>query len=67
MLVEAWHSNSASLTTLRDEKEVGVIRGERKAAQEKQQSVDNAAPLADAAQKMSGAVDPTSIVANMEE
>jgi hypothetical protein len=60
---ELWFSNSSSMNALKDVKTVEKERAERKLALNKQQAIDNLAPIADAAQKTSGAVDPTSIVA----
>jgi hypothetical protein len=59
---ETWYSNSSSMNALKDEKQVAEERTTRAQAAQQQQMVDNMAPIADAAQKMSGAVDPSSIV-----
>ena len=60
-----WYSNSSSMGMLDTPEEVEAGRAEREAAMQQQQQVDNLAPVADAMQKMSGAVDPNSIIANV--
>jgi hypothetical protein len=71
---QMWHANSSSMNALRDaggdkadKRTVEEVRTERKEAQAKQQQIDNMAPIADATQKMSGAVDPSSVVEAMRE
>lgn len=66
MLIDSWFANSASMNSLKDQSVVEDERKARQEAMERQQTIDNMAPMADAAQKMSGAVDPNSIVAKME-
>jgi len=66
MLVESWYSKSSSMNALRDEKEVKEIQEDRMAAQQNQQMIDNMAPVADAMQKSSGKVDPSSLVAQLQ-
>jgi hypothetical protein len=66
MLTDTWYANSASMNSLEDKEDVEAVRAERKQAAAKQRTIDNMAPVADAAQKLSGAVDPTSIAAQME-
>jgi hypothetical protein len=67
MFVETWYANSASMGSLVDPEERDAEREAQAQAMQQQQAVDNLAPVADAAQKMSGAVDPSSIVAQMGE
>jgi hypothetical protein len=62
---DIWYSQSASMNALKDPKLVEQEREARAQQAQQQQAVDNLAPMADAAQKMSGAVDPSSIVAQM--
>jgi hypothetical protein len=64
---ETWYSNSSSMNALKDAELVEEERAQRMAKAQQQQAVDNLAPVADAAQKMSGAVDPSSIVAQLEQ
>jgi hypothetical protein len=64
-LHDMWYSQSASMTSLKDEQEVNELRKARAQAQQQQQMVDNLAPVADAAQKMSGAVDPNSMLSEL--
>ena len=67
LLTEVWYSNSASLSSFKDQKEVDAEREARAQQAQQQQQIDNLAPVADAAQKMSGAVDPSSIVSQLGE
>ena len=62
---EMWYANSSSMNALKDATQVTEEREAAKAAAEKQNQIDNMAPVADAAQKMSGAVDPNSPLAKM--
>lgn len=64
---DVWYSNSSSMNALYDPKKVEDDRAAREQAMQQQQAIDNLAPTADAAQKLSGAVDPNSIIANMEQ
>jgi hypothetical protein len=67
MLINTWFANSASMDSLEDQEDVEKERMARAQAMQQQQAIDNLAPVADATQKMSGAVDPNSIVAQMEQ
>ena len=62
---EIWYANSSSMNALEDPKMVQEGRDARAQAAQQQQQIDNLAPLADAAQKMSGKVDPSSIVSQL--
>jgi len=62
---DIWFSQSATMNALRDPKEVEAKREADAAALEQQQQIDNLAPVADAAQKLSGATDPTSVIAEL--
>lgn len=70
---QMWHANSSLMNALRDpgkqgkEQTVTEIRDERKAALAKQQQIENLAPIADATQKMSGAVDESSVMEGLRE
>lgn len=66
LLHDIWFNQSASMTSLKSEDDVEKIRDTRRQQQQQQQQIDNMAPMADAAQKMSGAVDPQSIIAKMQ-
>jgi hypothetical protein len=66
MLIDNWHSNSASMASLNDRNDVEEDRMARQQAAQQQQQIDNLAPVADATQKMSGEVDPNSIIANLQ-
>ena len=59
---EMWYSNSSSMNALKDEKQVEEEREARAQQQQEQQQIENLAPMADAAQKLSGATDPTSLI-----
>jgi hypothetical protein len=60
---EVWYSNSSSMNALKPIEEVEKERATQAEAAAKQQMVDNLAPVADAVQKVSGKVDPESILA----
>ena len=60
---EIWYSNSSSMNVLKDPEEVATERQAKQAAMEEQMAVQQAPAIADAAQKLSGAVDPTSVLA----
>ena len=59
------YSNSGSMRVLKDAKVVESERQQRAEAQAQQEQMANAPAMADAAQKVSGAVDPTSLLAQM--
>ena len=63
---ETWYTNSSSMNALKDEKQVAEERAIRAQQAQQQRAIDNLAPIADAAQKVSGAVDPSSIIAKLE-
>jgi hypothetical protein len=67
MLIESWYANSASMNSLRDGKDVEKTRAMRQQKLDQQQQVENLAPVADATQKLSGAVDPNSPLAKLAE
>jgi hypothetical protein len=67
MFTDTWYANSASMNSLNDDEEVQADREVRAQAMQMQQNIDNLAPIADASQKMSGSVDPSSIIAQMEK
>jgi hypothetical protein len=67
MFKDMWFSNSASMNALKDGKKVKEERAQRKQEADEQKQIDNLAPVADAAQKMSGATDPTSLLEQMKE
>lgn len=60
-----WFSQNATMGALKDPPVVVAERAKRAEKQAQQQQIDNLAPVADAAQKLSGATDATSIVAQM--
>jgi len=64
---QAWYAKSSSMNALKKPKDVDEERMAAAEAAQQQQQIDNMAPMADAAQKMSGAVDPTSAMAQMEK
>ena len=63
MFVNSWYANSSSMNALKDAKVRDEERDARAEAQAKQQQIENIPALADATQKLSGATDPSSIVA----
>ena len=63
---EVWYSDSSSMNALEKPKDVEAIRAERAEKAAQQQQIDNLAPVADAAQKLSGATDPSSIIKQMQ-
>ena len=60
---EIWFANSSSMNALKDPMQVEEEREARAEAQEQQQAIKAMPAMADAAQKISGAVDPNSIMA----
>lgn len=64
---EIWYANSSSMNALKPKKQVEEERAAAAQAAQQQQQVDNLAPMADAAQKMSGAVDDSSIIKKLTE
>ena len=64
---ETWYANSSSMNALKDEEDVKAEREARQKQIAQQRAVETLPAMADSAQKLSGAVDPTSIVAKMEQ
>ena len=64
LAVDIWYAKSSSLNALIDPDIRDENRAIRAEQAQKQQQMEALPAMADAAQKMSGAVDPTSIVAN---
>ena len=62
---EIWYANSSSMNALKDVELVDEMREQRAQQAQQQQFVDNLAPTADAVQKLSGSVDPSSIVESL--
>lgn len=60
---EIWFSNSSSMNALKDPLEVEEEREEKAEAMEQQRQIQAMPALADAAQKVSGSVQPDSIIA----
>ena len=60
---EIWFANSSSMNALKDPIEVDAERQAKAEAAQQQQMMDAMPAMADAAQKVSGAVDPSSIMA----
>jgi hypothetical protein len=65
MFINTYFSNSGSMDALNDEDEVEAEREARAQQMQQQQAIANLAPVADATQKLSGAVDPNSPLAQM--
>lgn len=59
---QSWYSQSSSMDALRDPKEVDSEQKAEDQAMAQQRQVDNLAPVADAAQKMSGEVAENSLI-----
>lgn len=59
---EIWFANSSSMNALKDPAEVEGERQEKAEAAEQQRIMQAMPAMADAAQKVSGAVDPSSIL-----
>jgi hypothetical protein len=66
VLQEMWYSQSASMASLKDSKTVDGERAARQQQMEQQRQIENIPALADATQKLSGAVDPSSPLAQTE-
>lgn len=66
MFINTYYANSGDMTSLEDAEKVEAQREARATQQQQQQQIDNMAPMADAAQKMSGSVAPDSILSKME-
>ena len=64
---EMWYARSSSMRALRDSDDVEADRNARAAEMQKQQMMSQVPGIADAAQKVSGAVDPSSILAKAVE
>ena len=64
---EIWYANSSSMNALKDPSELEAERAAQLEMMQQQQMIDAAPKMADAAQKVSGAVDPTSIVNQVEQ
>jgi hypothetical protein len=62
---EMWYANSSSMNALKDIKEVEEGRAKQEKERQEQKQIENLAPVADAAQKLSGAVDSESIISKM--
>ena len=54
------------MNALEKPKDVEELRAAREDKAAQQQQIDNLAPVADAAQKLSGATDPSSIITQMQ-
>ena len=64
---EVWYANSSSMNALKSLDEVEKEREEMKAKFEEQQQIKQLPALADAAQKMSGSVQPDSLLGEAQE
>jgi len=64
---QSWYAKSSSMNALKKPEVREEEREARAEAAQQQQQIENLAPMADAAQKMSGATDPTSIMSQMEQ
>ena len=64
---EIWYANSSSMNALKDPSELEAERAAQMEMMQQQQMINAAPKMADAAQKISGAVDPTSIVNQVEQ
>ena len=60
---EIWFANSSSMNALKDPADVEEAREAQAEAQQQQQAIQAMPAMADAAQKISGSVDPNSIMA----
>jgi hypothetical protein len=63
---EIWFANSSSMNALKDPMEVEQEREEKAEAMARQQQLQQLPAIADAAQKVSGAVSPDSILNQLE-
>jgi hypothetical protein len=64
---EIWYANSSSMNALKDPEEVLREREIQEQKVEQMREMQMMPAMADATQKLSGKVDPTSIIAQMEE
>ena len=64
---EIWYAQSSSMNALKPEDEVEAQREAQAQAMAQQQQVENMPKVADSVQKLSGAVDPSSVVAQQSE
>ncbi len=64
---EIWYANSSSMNALKDPSKVMEEREAQFAMMQEQQMIKQAPALADAVQKVSGAVDPSSIISQVEQ
>jgi hypothetical protein len=64
---DLWYSQGGAMNALKPADQVDAERQAREAQMQQQQAIDNLAPVADATQKLSGAVDPQSPLAQMAE
>ena len=64
---EIWYANSSSMNALKDPSKVMEEREAQFAMMQEQMMVKQAPALADAVQKVSGAVDPSSIISQVEQ
>jgi hypothetical protein len=64
---EIWYANSSSMNVLNDPEVVEQERQAKMEQQQEMQAMQQAPALADAAQKLSGSVDPTSILSQVQE
>ena len=64
---EIWFANSSSMNALKDPSKVMEEREAQFAMMQEQQMIKQAPALADAVQKVSGAVDPSSIISQVEQ
>ena len=67
LTLEMWYGSSASMSVLKDSQIVAAEREMRAQQAQQQQMIDNMAPVADSMQKVSGKVDPESILATIGE
>ena len=64
---EIWYANSSSMNALKDPQAVGEERMTQQRAMQEQQEAQQLPGMADAVQKLSGKVDPSSIIAQGQE
>lgn len=60
---EMWYANTSSMNALKDPQAVAIERQEQMEMQQEQMAMQQAPALADAMQKISGKVDPSSVLA----
>ena len=61
---EIWYANSSSMNALKDPRQLANEREMQMQMMQQQQMINAAPKMADAAQKVSGAVDPTSLISD---